>query len=312
MADAAAILAGALAGVQSRWADIDGPVHYVDYGGDGPTLVAVHGIGGSFANWFLVAERLRPHFRVLAIDLVGFGLTPLAGRHATIGDNQGLLDAFLRQVVGEPAALMGHSMGGLICMLQAGRHPDSVTRLVLLDPAVPPSDESVPAMPDAIGRVLFRRPRLASAAASLIAMVGGPERLVGDVIGNAVADPAGLDPRLIRAHVELERERLRRGLAYVGYVEARLSFVPMWRDIEAFDRDVLDAVGASTLAFVGEQDRVVPVPSLRRAAERRPDWDWRFLPGVGHDPNFECPALVAEGAIKHLAGRARRVRTRPL
>lgn len=304
MADAASILANALPGVKSRWADIDGPVHYADYGGEGPTLVMVHGIGGSFVNWFLVAERLRPHFHVLAIDLVGFGLTPLAGRYGTIESNQRLLDAFLQQVVGAPCPLMGHSMGGLISMLQAGRRPASVERLVLIDPAVPPSDESIPVLPDAIGRQIFRRPRLASAIASIIALVSGPERLVADVIGNAVVDYAALDPRLIPAHVALERERLRRGLAYVGYVEARMSFVPLWRDVEAFDRDVLDRVQAPTLAYVGERDRVVPVPSLRRACDRRPDWDWRFLPDIGHDPNFECPALVAEGAVEHLLGTA--------
>ena len=50
-------------------------MHYVDFGGpdDGPTIVLVHGLGGSHLNWDLLAPRLTPHARVLALDLPGFG-----------------------------------------------------------------------------------------------------------------------------------------------------------------------------------------------------------------------------------------------
>jgi pimeloyl-ACP methyl ester carboxylesterase len=280
---------------------VDGPVHFADYGGPGAPMVAVHGIGGSWVNWYLIAPLLRPHVRLLAIDLVGFGLTPLAGRHATIDANQRLLDDFMKRVVGEPCELMGHSMGGLISMLQTGRQPGSVRRLVLLDPAVPPSDESTPVFPAWLSRAMFRRPRVASAVASAFAMLAGPRVLVKAAIGGAVSDFAALNPSVLDVHTAMERERLRRGLAYVGYVEARESFTELWRDVDAFDHAVLDAVQAPTLAFAGEEDTVIPVPSLRRAAERRSDWHWEFLPGIGHDPNFECPELVAASVLDHVA-----------
>ena len=45
---------------ESRWVDLGGPVHYVDYGGpeDGPLLLLVHGLGGSVLNWAATAPRL--------------------------------------------------------------------------------------------------------------------------------------------------------------------------------------------------------------------------------------------------------------
>ena len=59
---------------QSRTVEIGGPVHYVDFGGpdDGPTVVLVHGLGGSHLNWDLLAPLLRPYARVLALDPVSY------------------------------------------------------------------------------------------------------------------------------------------------------------------------------------------------------------------------------------------------
>jgi pimeloyl-ACP methyl ester carboxylesterase len=52
---------------------IDGPVHYVDFGGadTGTTFVLVHGLGGSHLHWDLFAPLLTPHGRIIAPDLPG-------------------------------------------------------------------------------------------------------------------------------------------------------------------------------------------------------------------------------------------------
>jgi pimeloyl-ACP methyl ester carboxylesterase len=59
--------------MQSVTVDLDGPYHYADYGGDGPPMVLLHGIGGSHINWMLVAPKLAERFHVYALDLIGFG-----------------------------------------------------------------------------------------------------------------------------------------------------------------------------------------------------------------------------------------------
>src|ERR1700730_14265697 len=101
--------------------DLDGPYHYVDFGGDGPLVVLVHGIGGSHINWIAVGPALAERFHVLAVDMIGFGLTPLAGRRADIPTQQAYLDRFIRAAGGGWATLLGHSMGGLVAMLEAAR-----------------------------------------------------------------------------------------------------------------------------------------------------------------------------------------------
>src|SRR5688572_33456656 len=85
---------------QSRTVDLDGSVHYVDFGGpDGaPTVVLVHGLGGRRLNWELIAPLLRPHARVLAVDLPGFGRSEPGDRRTKVQDNVQVLDRFLRRV----------------------------------------------------------------------------------------------------------------------------------------------------------------------------------------------------------------------
>jgi pimeloyl-ACP methyl ester carboxylesterase len=72
--------------------DVDGPVHYVDFGGpvDAPLLVCVHGLGGSHANWLSLAPLLTPAYRMVALDLAGFGLTRGEGRSTSLLANTAL------------------------------------------------------------------------------------------------------------------------------------------------------------------------------------------------------------------------------
>ncbi len=100
-------------------------------------MVLIHGLGGSHLNWLEAGPRLAARARVLALDLAGFGNTPLAGRSARVRANQRLLGRFIDQVVGEPAILVGNSMGGMIALLEAADHPRRAAALVLVDPAMP-------------------------------------------------------------------------------------------------------------------------------------------------------------------------------
>jgi pimeloyl-ACP methyl ester carboxylesterase len=63
-------------GGRSCWTDVDGPVHYLDFGGParGPVIVGVHGLGGSAVNWSAIAPLLTGQYRFVAPDLAGFGL----------------------------------------------------------------------------------------------------------------------------------------------------------------------------------------------------------------------------------------------
>ena len=126
-------------GGRSRWLDLDGPVHYLDFGGpaEGPLIVGVHGLGGAAVNWSAIAPLLTGRYRLLAPDLSGHGLTWLARRGTGVRAQQMLLDGFLAAVATGPVILMGNSMGGMLSLLEAAAAPKAVAGLILIDPVLP-------------------------------------------------------------------------------------------------------------------------------------------------------------------------------
>ena len=89
-------------GGESCWVDLDGPVHYLDYGGPAgaSVIVAVHGLEGSAVNWSALAPLLTDRYRVLAPDLAGHGFTRSAGRGVDVSSNRVLLHRFIEAVAG--------------------------------------------------------------------------------------------------------------------------------------------------------------------------------------------------------------------
>ena len=287
--------------MRSKWADIDGPVHYADFGGTGRPLVLLHGLGGSYVEWLLLAPRLAKRFRVLAPDFVGFGRTPIKHRRATLDANQRLADLFLAKVVKAPAIVVGHSMGGLIAMLQAGRNPESVSELVLIDPAMPPAGKEVtPVIPKRLMNLIENSPLLGNLAGLLAARITSPRGLVESALKRAVVDFDSLDQGLVDGLVAIEEERIRAGQPYVGYTEARMSLGEIYRDLPSFDRQVVAPITAPTMLIYGGSDLVVQRIAINRVAKKRPDWTLRVIDDVGHDPNMEVPDRVTELILEHL------------
>ncbi len=277
-----------------RTADAGGQVAYQDLGA-GALIVMVHGLGGSKENWMLVAGRLAESgYRVLAPDLAGFGETPLDGRESTLEANRKIVDGLIT-ASGGPVVLVGHSMGGLIGMMQAASNPYSVARLVLLDPAVPLANTSpMKPLPTALVNLLARWPGVGASAAGAIARIQGPETLVKNALRQYCFDSTRLDPSLIEALVAGERARIARGRAYLGYMQAYRSMRARLRNPDSYDRDIALKVKAPTLLIAGASDTLVPTRLIRRLASLRSDWTYEEMPDVGHNPQMEAPARFVE------------------
>ncbi len=93
-----------------------------------PTLVLLHGWGVNRCIWAPVVDRLRPHYRVLALDLPGYGEAGVL-REA---DDLGSIAEQVADRVEEAAVWVGWSLGSLVAMQVALSRPGRVTRLVLV------------------------------------------------------------------------------------------------------------------------------------------------------------------------------------
>lgn len=283
--------------MRHKVADLDGPVHYLDFGGPAQRpaspLLMVHGLGGSALNWMAVGPELARTHRALAIDLAGFGQTPLFRRSATVGANTKLVHDFITKVVGEPVTLMGNSMGGHIAILEAAAQPGWVTSMVLVDPAIPGTHVRKPE-PRMLGAIAaLSVPGLAQTLIDRRVRELGPEGLVKSAFELVCADPSRLDPEVFQAHVQLTMERQHLGPQNMrAFILATRSIGLRMADPRFWSR--VAAVTAPTIVMHGSLDRVIPVSAARELVRRRSDWTLHVFEGVGHVPMLETPELFVD------------------
>lgn len=281
-------------GWQEHTVDLDGRVRVVDYGGAGPrTFVCVHGLGGWALDWQLLAPQLFDHGHVLALDLPGFGESPLDGRLGSIDAQQQLLNRYLeRHYLGQPVTLIGNSMGGMIALLQAARHPAAVARLVLVSPVLPASIRRRPHPLVTAQFLLYALPRVGEW------YVRARREYIDHrtLVDGSFAFLAGRAERIPRVIYQQRYELIGRLAAAAdgdrAFLAAARSLLMLLADPVTYRR-VIAQVAAPALVVHGADDRLVSARSALHLARSRPDWSVNVLPGVGHIAQLEAPQQVA-------------------
>ena len=186
-----------------KWAEVRSlRMRYLDWGGHGPPVLALHGLASS-AHWYdILAPELRGRFRIVAPDQRGHGRTTQApdgyDGPSTAADAVGLLDALGL----EQAVLFGHSWGGNVAVAAADHFPERVRALVLIDGGfVDPG-----MMPGATWEEFSRmfRPRdVSGTRAEFLARIGGQlavcwNREVERIVQTMVCDRDGLTFDILR------------------------------------------------------------------------------------------------------------------
>ncbi len=290
-------------GGTSRWVDIDGPVHYLDFGGPegGPLVVGVHGLGGGAVNWSAIAPLLTGRYRLLAPDLAGHGLTRSGGRGTDVQANRRLLHRFIESVATGPVILMGNSMGGMIALLEASAAPDRVAGLILVDPALP----FQPVRPDPLVTAIFAL----SAAPVLGPLLARQRRLmpvesmVASILALCCVDPGRVPPDIVALHIDVARQRAAMSGDGKDFAHAARSVIETAGSLRgpAYRRGIRK-ITCPVLLIHGERDRLIPVVAARTMARHHPEWTLVVLPDVGHIPMLETPAETAAAVTAWLAG----------
>ncbi len=282
-----------LADADSRFIRVNGlQVHYKTAGVGRPALVLLHGFAASTYSWREVMAPLAERYTVIAFDRPAFGLTerPLPGTWTD--QNPYRFDAQVALVVGlldelgvDQAVLVGNSAGGTLAVATALRHPDRVSALVLVDPAVyvrggrfPDWMHSILASP----QMRWYGPLLLRAVVPVW----------GEGFGrSAWHDPAGLTPAVWAGYTKpLRAENWDRAFWELLLV----SEVP---DLATR----LDQVRWPTLVITGDDDRIVPTDQSVRLAAELPNAKLVVIPHCGHVPQEECPAAFLEAVKGFLA-----------
>lgn len=114
---------------------VDGPIRtsYLDWGGEGPPLVLLHGLTTSGETWTLVARLLADRFHIYALDQRGHGESDKPDQGYDYLSLSGDLHAFFDQAGIQTAAVAGQSWGAGVALRFAARSPERVSRLILVE-----------------------------------------------------------------------------------------------------------------------------------------------------------------------------------
>jgi pimeloyl-ACP methyl ester carboxylesterase len=118
-------------------------IYAEDTGQGSPALVFLHYWGGSRRTWSGVVEQLSDRFRCIAVDLRGWGKSDRHNEDYNLFTQADDIEGVIEELNLMDFVLVGHSMGGKIAQILAGRRPDGLRAVVLVAPA-PPTPLNVP------------------------------------------------------------------------------------------------------------------------------------------------------------------------
>lgn len=233
-----------------------GPLAYWR-GGQGDTVILLHGANDYAGAWAKVAGPLAASHRVVVPDLPGHGYSAPASGALSFDD---ILAGVERLVEAEPGdgrvTLVGNSMGGLLALLFARKHPDRVRGVVLVNGAALSGD--------AKGINLLPRTREEARRATQALTGPGAPPVPGFILDDLVRR-APLSPlaRLLRSDAA--------GSSLDGH---------------------LGEIQAPATLLWGEADQLLPPEYARRVAQELPNARLTLIPGCGHLPQRECSAKL--------------------
>lgn len=256
---------------------------------EAPSLLLIHGLGSEADTWRHVVPRLASRFRIIAVDLPGFGRSDKPRRAYTVPFFCDTLVELLDALGIARTGLVGHSLGAVIAHFAALQRPERVERLVLVDGS------------------LFAPSQKLDVATLLFLMPGVGEALYRRFQRDANAAYRSLEPYYghLGGLPESEREFLyRRVNERVADDAQRRAFFSAFRRLalwlprqQSGLRERLANPAVPTLVVWGEADRVNPVANGRALGAVQPSARLVIVPGAGHNVQEEQPEAVAAAIL---------------
>lgn len=230
-------------------------------------MVFVHGVGLDRGMWDGVIECLSPRYTCIAFDMPGHGETPLPSGEVTLTSYAEALAAAVAEA--DRPAVVGFSMGAMVAQAFAARHPEALSRLVLMN-------------------AVFRRdPAQRAAIEERLALAerDGPQALIDAAIERWFTDAArtAMPDSIAAARRRLEANDPAQFLAaYRVFARADAELAPL-----------AARIGCPVLAMTAEHDRNSTPAMTHALAAALPEGRAEILPGLAHGAPIEDPARVA-------------------
>lgn len=258
------------------FARIDGILlHYGLCGPEGaPVLVLANSLGTDARIWDDVTARLQDHYRIVAYDKRGHGLSDAPEGDYSLDDHVGDLAGLLDHLGIDRFVLAGVSVGGLIAQGLALRHPRGLAGIILCDTAA------------RIGEAAMWNERIALVRAGGMPALGEAVMMRWFTDGyrrERPEDVAGWRNMFLRTPAS----------GYAGTC-ATLRDTDLCAEV--------GSISVPTLMVVGAEDVSTPVDLVRDTAARIPGARFSVIANAGHIPSIEQPGILAEHISTFLQG----------
>lgn len=265
----------------SKFMMMDGAtIHYRDEG-TGYPVVLIHGMSSSLHTWEGWTKILSKQYRVIRMDLPGFGLTgPTTDNVYTIPYYESFIARFLDSLGVKECYMVGNSLGGLITWNYALHHPQQVQKIVLLDAA---------------GYAMKKRPfvidlaqnKLLSATMRYIT----PRFIVAKSMQQVYGDPSKITDSVTERYFKMT---LRAG--------NRAAFIAFANGVHDLDTLPIQQIKTPTLIEWGEKDQWISPDNAQKFHRDIKGSQLITYPGVGHIPMEEIPTQSCVDAMRFLRG----------
>jgi len=263
----------------SSFVTIDGlGVHYCDEG-VGKVILLVHGTFSSLHTFDDWNEILKKQYRVIRLDLPGFGLTgPSPSYEYSIDDYSDFLDAFLEKLNIKSCSLAGSSLGGWICWEFAVKYENRVDELILINSAGYIGEKSMP-----LPFVIAKTPVLRNVFNYV------PRAVVRRFLRQVFEDQSKVTDKVVNRHYDLFHRE--------GNKEA---FVKLANSDHVYNTDRLTQLSIPVLIMWGANDNWINVKHSRNFERDIPNSEVVIYENVGHVPMEEIPEKSAADLISFL------------
>ena len=246
-------------------------IRYLEDGTSKDTLVLVHGLGASGDRWTHVIPLFAKKFRVIALDLIGFGRSDKPSLDYTLEFFANFLDDFLNRIHISDIYLMGSSMGGQISALYAIANPQRIKKLALVSPSGFMT-KSTAALDAYVMAALYPNKVMTKNAFAMMEN------------SNSEVDRAIIDDFILRM-----KER-----------NAKFCFLSSLLGLQnsKLHQSDLEKITSPTMLLWGTRDPLISIKFAKIFRESIPNCHFFPIEGSGHTPYVQNPIFFANSALE--------------
>ncbi len=245
-------------------------IAYTDIGKGQPILL-IHGLGASQYSWRLLAPILAQKYRVIAIDLPGFGYSSKSYQENwNLDKYSDVINSVLRKLQVSTPHIVGSSLGGLIALKMIERWPEQFRKVAAISPPL-----SKRLIPFSLSRLQVLWP----VAGRMITT-----QFVRELMKRTVEDKSLINEESIGYYSR----------AFVDEPESFKSFIQATEAIRTGDNpNFIKNISSPVLFLWGAKDRVVPIRLLDKARQMSPESQYFVHEKAGHHMMEDQPEWVA-------------------